>query len=264
MTNSAKQRWELRILRARKLQAQFPAAAPPLRLYEAVLEFQSDVAARQNRVVRSDTPLRQQIDILAVCSEMPALLVLASKFGPAELQLAARTIRQTGELRWRETIASGLSFGQTSLSAPEHFLSRSCLQPVAEHLQLQLRKDPNYTGDVCPACGGLPQVAVLRPEGEGASRSLICSFCLREWTFRRIVCPSCGEEDKEKLARYSAKECKYVHVEACDSCRGYIKAVDMTVNGHAVPLVDEAALAVFDVWATQRGYSKLAPNLLGF
>jgi len=31
-----------------------------------------------------------------------------------------------------------------------------------------------------------------------------------------------------------------------------------------VPLVDEAALVVLDVWASNRGYTKTIPNLVGF
>lgn len=38
----------------------------------------------------------------------------------------------------------------------------------------------------------------------------------------------------------------------------------MTVDGLAVPLVDEAAFSVLDVWAGDRGYKKIVPNLLGF
>jgi len=38
----------------------------------------------------------------------------------------------------------------------------------------------------------------------------------------------------------------------------------MTVDGLAVPLVDEAAFSVLDVWANDRGYKKIVPNLLGF
>jgi FdhE protein len=107
-------------------------------------------------------------------------------------------------------------------------------------------------------------MAVLKPEGEGASRSLLCSFCLCEWPFRRVICPWCGEEDKERLPRYSSAEWNYVHVEACETCKHYLKAVDLSVNGLAIPLVDEAALAVLDVWATERGYVKIIPNLIGF
>jgi FdhE protein len=107
-------------------------------------------------------------------------------------------------------------------------------------------------------------MAVLRPEGDAAGRWLLCSFCLREWPFRRLICPWCREEDKAKLPRFSSEDWPSVHVEACDTCRRYLKAIDLTVDGLAVPVVDEAAFAVLDVWATDRGYAKIVPNLIGF
>jgi FdhE protein len=87
---------------------------------------------------------------------------------------------------------------------------------------------------------------------------------LKEWLFRRVVCPWCGEEDKEKLPRYSAEECSHVYVSACDVCKRYLKSVDMTIEGRAEPLVDEVALAALDVWVSERGYQKIIPNLMGF
>jgi len=144
------------------------------------------------------------------------------------------------------------------------FFVRACLQPLAEEHQLQLPADPNYSASICPVCFARPQLAVLRPEGEGASRSLLCSFCLREWQFRRVICPWCGEEDKDKLPHYSDASLAPVRVEACDTCHRYMKAVDLSVDGHAVPLVDEVAAAVLDVWATEHGYTKIAKNLMGF
>jgi len=167
-------------------------------------------------------------------------------------------------VEWLRLGEAALVAGQCILSAADDFFTRACLQPMAEHLQRQMPKVADQLPHICPVCAGLPQLTVLRPEGEGSSRSLVCSFCLCEWAFRRIICPWCGEEDKEKLPRYSAEECTYVHVEACDTCGRYLKAVDMTINGHAVPLVDEAAFAVLDVWATGRGYTKVRTNLLGF
>jgi len=107
-------------------------------------------------------------------------------------------------------------------------------------------------------------MAVLQPEGDAAGRWLFCSFCLRQWAFRRLLCPWCREEDKEKLPRYSSEEWPAVHVEACDTCRRYLKAIDMTVDGLAVPLIDETAFSVLDVWAADRGYTKIVPNLMGF
>jgi FdhE protein len=63
---------------------------------------------------------------------------------------------------------------------------------------------------------------------------------------------------------YSAEELKHVRVEACDSCRTYIKTVDLTKSGRAEPVVDEMAAIPLDLWAGERGYTKLQPNLLQF
>jgi formate dehydrogenase maturation protein FdhE len=37
-------------------------------------------------------------------------------------------------------------------------------------------------------------------------------------------------------------------VDACDSCRRYLKNVDLVRLGLAVPLVDEIAAAALDAW----------------
>jgi formate dehydrogenase maturation protein FdhE len=52
-------------------------------------------------------------------------------------------------------------------------------------------------------------------------------------------------------------------VEACDTCKTYIKTVDLSTNGLAVPLVDEIAAAPLDLWARERRYSKIELNLMG-
>jgi formate dehydrogenase maturation protein FdhE len=52
-------------------------------------------------------------------------------------------------------------------------------------------------------------------------------------------------------------------VEACDTCRYYIKTIDLTKNGRAVPVVDELATIPLNLWAHQHGYVKLRANLLG-
>jgi FdhE protein len=116
---------------------------------------------------------------------------------------------------------------------------------------------------VCPTCGDKPVAAVLRPEGDGAKRFLLCSMCLNEWEFRRVLCPSCGEEDMEKLPVFGAQEYAHIRVEACDTCKVYIKAIDLTRDGNAVPEVDEIASVALDLWAVEKGYKKLQPNLFG-
>jgi len=259
----ADRRWEERIERAHALQQQPWAYVDGLRLYEASLKFQRDVAQAWTSTFDPARPLRKQIDIAIACSRMPGILDVAVQHGPEKLRVRAKALHNQGELAWQTLFRAAVDANGTHGGIDDYFV-RACLQPLAENLQSQIVPDQNYNQSTCPACGGPPQLAVLRPEGEGASRFLSCSFCLREWLFRRIVCPSCGEEDKEKLPRYSTEQCRSIHVEACDTCKHYQKAVDMSIDGRAVPLVDEVASAVLDVWATEHGYAKIFPNLIGF
>jgi formate dehydrogenase maturation protein FdhE len=55
-----------------------------------------------------------------------------------------------------------------------------------------------------------------------------------------------------------------VRIEACDTCRYYLKSVDRTIDGLAVPVVDEIAAAPLDLWAAEHAYRKIQPNLMGF
>ena len=109
----------------------------------------------------------------------------------------------------------------------------------------------------------MPLLGVLRPEGDGGKRFLLCSFCSQEWEFRRIFCSTCGEEEESKLPVYVAEQLPHIRVEACDTCHGYIKTIDLTKDGHAVPVVDELAAIPLSLWAGERGYEKVRGNLLG-
>ena len=149
------------------------------------------------------------------------------------------------------------------ISESEMVLVRAMLQPFAENLACREEIRCELAGNTCPFCGELPQVGVLRPEGEGAKRSLICGLCSTEWQFRRMLCPKCGEETVDKLPVYIAEDFQHVRVEACDTCRTYLKSVDLTKDGHAIPVVDELATVPLNAWAEERGYTKLYPNLLG-
>ncbi len=54
-----------------------------------------------------------------------------------------------------------------------------------------------------------------------------------------------------------------MRVEACDTCRYYIKTIDLTKDGRAVPVVDELAAIPLSLWAAEHEYTKLSANLLG-
>ncbi|HEY1678397.1 MAG TPA: formate dehydrogenase accessory protein FdhE [Candidatus Sulfotelmatobacter sp.] len=257
-------RWDARIRRAQELVSKHSAIANALRLYLTTLEFQAELASRFETTVDPGAPLRRQIDLSAVVSALPTLLTIAAERGPDQLRFEAHRMRQLGPDRWRPMVEEVLASGDPVSVAAHDFFARACLQPLAENLQVQLPNDPGYTRNVCPACGGLPQLAIERPGGDAPRRSLLCSLCFCEWSFPRGSCPACGVADEEKLPHYKSDEWKYIHVEACDNCQNYLKVVDLAMEPNAVPLIDEAALAVLDVWATGLGYTKIIRNLIGF
>lgn len=134
-------------------------------------------------------------------------------------------------------------------------------QPRFEEQACQSGVNTNNVQPECPFCFEKPLLAVLRPEGHGGRRRLLCGRCFTEWEFRRLLCPNCGEEDREKLPVYTAPEFPQIRVEACDTCHTYLKAVDLTRDGNAVPEVDEIAALPLDLWAVEHGYHKMSPGL---
>jgi FdhE protein len=251
--------WPRRAARARELESTHPAASRILRFYAEVLDFQGRVARDIKQTANPSLPLLDQIDPSQVLACFPELLATVRNHGPAPLAKAAHELAKAGEPAWRNLLQAA-----NRDSIFDWFFARAALQPFAEHLQSQLPESADQNARLCPACGALPGLIILRPEGEGVRRSLQCSFCLREWGFRRVICPYCGELDKEKLPTYTAEECKHVRVEACDTCHHYLKSVDLSLDGLAIPVVDEAALAALDIWAGEHGYQKIVKNLNGF
>jgi formate dehydrogenase maturation protein FdhE len=143
------------------------------------------------------------------------------------------------------------------------FFPRAFLQPYAALRASESAVPPFASApSVCPLCGALPLLGILRPEGDGAKRSLLCSFCGSEWNYRRIVCANCGETDEHKLPVFVADQFPHIRTEACDSCRTYLRTIDLAKNGHAVPVVDDLAALPLSLWAHEHQYSRLHPNLL--
>ena len=282
-TRSSQERWEQRIERARKLSTDHPSAAEILRFYLRILGFQKDLYARievangGRRIARPAGSLRNELDLILLLPSFRPFLNLVERDAPAPLAAAARELsdhssQASAELltAWWSQLPEGAgpaleaqaaSFGQNE---GKSFCARAFLEPYAEYLAEHTEPPTiEITPRVCPLCGCRPQLAVLRPEGDGTSRSLVCSLCATEWRFGRILCPACGEPSETHLAIYIAEEWPHVRVEACETCRSYIKTVDLSKSGLAVPIVDEIAAIPLDLWAREKGYTKLQTNLLG-
>jgi formate dehydrogenase maturation protein FdhE len=290
-------KWDRRIGRATELISAYPFAAEGLRFYARVAAFQKLLYAEIQKALAdspktsADRPLRDELDLFLLLPRFSGFLALVEQIAPSPLAQAAAALAQKGPAGWQRAIEN-FWHGNAELSAPDdgagthagdvpevhaaafsegpeiadpdRLLAWIFLQPYAEYLADHREIAPlDGTPLTCPMCGGRPIVAVLRREGDGAKKSLICMLCAHEWTFRRVYCPACGEEREPQMAFYSAPEIAHVRVDVCDTCRTYLKSVDLTKNGLAVPIVDELATIPLDLWAREHGYEKQQLNLLG-
>jgi len=52
----------------------------------------------------------------------------------------------------------------------------------------------------------------------------------------------------------------HIRVEACDTCKCFLTTIDLTKDGHAIPLVDDLAAIPLSLWATSTGTSAFNPT----
>lgn len=265
--------WDQRIERTDQLISAYPFASECLGFYREICSFQKDLhddlvkKCDLPAQVRGNTPFRNNLETSRLLPWFPRLLDLVRKIGPAKVAQAAGVLAREDSSGWQTLLEScwnsqGLADGESYES--EGFFARTLLQPYAEFLAAQADQSwPGYERSICPYCHHKPQMGVLRAEGYGARRSLVCSLCMTEWPWRRILCPACGEQQSDRLSVYTAGQFEHVRVEACETCHTYLKTIDLTKDGRAVPLVDELAATPLDLWASQQGYRKLEFNLLG-
>lgn len=276
MKDGAGDRWHHRRQRAAALAAALPFAAEGLRFYECVAGVQRSLYATvaaglgDEQVARPPGSLREELDLFLLLPAFPGFLAVVEAAAPPPLSRAVAELSGQGAARWQAVLHDYWRLepaAAAGLTPAESLVAWTFLQPYAEYLAdhseaLVIDGTPN----TCPRCSGRPLAGVLRPLGDGGKRSLVCALCATEWDYRRIVCPACGEEGVDKLPVYTAEEpgqLRHVRVEACDTCRHYLKTIDMTKDGRAVPVVDELAAIPLSLWAEEHGYSKVQINLLG-
>jgi formate dehydrogenase accessory protein FdhE len=257
--------WESRIKRANYLAAQDPAARELLSFYAKLLGVQQEVY--ENLRQRKDWPPSGSLeqDLKGLRALLPRLLLTVTAHGPATLVSEAQNLLQAGEAE-----LDALLLDYWRAPSDLQFFAKVFLQPWAQWLAETGVRLPERSAEAsenrCPFCAGRPQLAFLQTTElgtEGGRRFLLCATCLTAWPFRRAVCAHCDEERPGKLGWFHTSDFDHVRIEACDSCGRYLKGIDLTRLGLAIPLVDEVAAVALDLWAREQGYTKIELNLVG-
>jgi formate dehydrogenase maturation protein FdhE len=273
--------------RTRDLLARYPFARELLDFYGALLGVQEQ--AFDEATAARPAPA----DLVAFVAEMvvPSVAHVSIAAGPQKLREAVA--ERTGSTDPREFVAAWIGGEEQGLV--DRYLARAAVGPVLEALGPEVaaacvgERDPRH----CPTCGGPPQLSYFAMPSEdlaAGGRFLLCARCQRSWGYARMTCPGCGEDSSSRLPIFneegtasgergsvvrglegrlkSSAEHKavfhHIRIEACDSCRHYLLSIDLLADPAAVPLVDEMSALPLDLFAREKGFTKITPNLMGF
>lgn len=280
---AGKVNYRARIERAALLAERHAFAQEILSFYIAIAKFQREFYEAlpkqwgKKPVVPANGDLRSELNLSVLLDPFAEFLKILEAHAPDVLVEAARNLRSKGAARqseilqefWRtgllETHLPVAGPSEAPLANPfEDFFARAMLQPYADFVAgAMLPPAPVMTVCRCPRCNALPVLGVLRPEGDSGKRFLVCSFCSLEWEFRRILCANCGEEKEQQLPVYVAEQFPHVRVESCETCKHFLRTIDLTKDGHAIPMVDDLTAVPLSLWAEEHGYTRIQGNLLG-
>ena len=166
-------------------------------------------------------------------------------------QIGALAVEYLREGRVREGEGAGLDGNLLA------FIFNNALRPFlraqAQALAPWVDDSIWYRGR-CPICGGEPDLAAL--ERESGRRRLLCSRCDSEWTFQRVACPFCGNDDPRQLAYYPSDDQVY-RLSVCEQCRRYLKTIDLRqVAGERLLPAERVLTVAMDVAALDTGYGE--------
>ena len=253
--------WPARRRRAEQLRVRYPFAAEVLTLYLALLDVQEPAfetaSARSREAEAESTPSQLARELL------PRIVEATVAAGPPPLAEAVVARFHSADLD--DLVGRWLRGAEQAVV--DRYLARASCAPVLEAMPVGATTLPGGEGRSCPRCGGLPQLSYSAASGDPlvtGPRRLVCARCAAEWIHPRMVCAACGEETSSRLPVYSeAEQLPHLRIDGCDTCRRYLIGVDLRRDAAAVPVVDELAALPLDLYAKERGLSKVVPNLMG-
>ena len=214
--------WGARISRARALAGARPEARDALEFFARLAALQQTLTAQYSS---ADTAL-------------PELLRWLERNAPAPIAEAAWNAGP-----WPQLLGSYLTANPQTAFCVEALLHA-------------------FPPDPCPGCPGPPVVSLLREAGHGSRRSYVCGTCLKQSPAWRLGCHACGETDLQQMSVYRTDATDPARIDACESCRTYLKTIDLTKDATACPMADDLGSVTLDLWAREQGYHRPRPNLL--
>lgn len=249
--------WPLRRQRTEELLTRYPFAGQLLGFYRALLPVQE----KAYHAAEADHPSPADLPRYVVDRVMPDVIDVTVAHGPR--QLRDGVVERFCSADLPDLVSHWLS--DAALTPFEVFLARASASPVLEARNGERATPPDDRH--CPGCGGLPQLSYLAVTGEAlvtGPRYLLCSRCGQTWVFSRIVCAGCGERSGNQMPIYREEaQFPHVRIDACQACHQYLLTFDLRQDTAAVPVVDELACLPLDLFARERGFTKITPNLLG-
>jgi ribosomal protein L37E len=254
--------WPARRRRAGQLRERYPFAAEVLTLYLALLEVQEP--AGEEAAARPPEP--EAVLRTAAGELLPRVVEATVAAGPR--RLAESAVARFHAADHRELVARWLRGAEQPLV--DRYLARAVTAPLLEAVSPEalavLCPGPREARR-CPRCGGTPQLSFFAPSDDPmvtGPRHLLCARCGGSWVHPRMVCAACGEETSARLPVYSeAERLPHLRIDSCETCRRYLVGIDPRRDAAAVPVVDELAALPLDLYARERGLSKVTPNLMG-
>jgi hypothetical protein len=280
--------WTERRSRTAELRRRHQFAGELLDFFGALLGVQEHA---YEEALSAKPPAR---DLVPYVAEMvvPAVMDVSLAAGPVKLRDAVARRLETADPR---DIVAAWVRGEDQVVV-ERYLARASLGPVLEALGPEAAASCIGAADQrhCPSCGGPPQLSYFALPGEdlaAGGRFLLCARCHASWGYARMTCPGCGEESSSRLPIFNEEgttsgergsvvrglrgrldlgtaEHKavfpHMRIEACETCRHYLLNIDLAAEPAAVPVVDELAALPLDLYARERGWSKITPNVMGF
>ncbi|MFY9397696.1 MAG: formate dehydrogenase accessory protein FdhE [Desulfomonilia bacterium] len=132
---------------------------------------------------------------------------------------------------------------------------RVFLKNQAERLA-HLIDDAKWNRGYCPICGSAPLIASIRQDQ--GTRRLHCLDCGHSWTFSRVICPDCGNEDQSSMTYFYIQDSENQTAFVCEKCRRYLltqgKVSDLTLFDAEVCSM---GLAHLDAVLQRKGFSPM-------